>query len=373
MAAASKAATQILLGQNFEQNQIIYLPENNSPIRVSVKSGSLLDNQNSAMAISICDPGFVLDITRGMEIWTLVRLEKKQDDLSQTLVSQDQFSWLDFVPGNGVGKILATGKPSMSAFTYKLFDLNLKSLIPKGYRLRMEVVFPEGKELAKRTSNSAFGVVDGLALIGTQAQVQVSASPDQQKYIIDQLREKASRKDFSGNLLLVVGENGFDLAIKYGFRKSSILKIGNWIGPSIVAAGEAGVKNLLLFGYHGKLIKLAGGIFHTHHHLADARLEILTYLAVKENFSLALIQKIIQAKSLEEALLIVESEDTKFVRQLWGRIAIEIEKQSISYLTRYFSASIQIGVALFDRKRNLRWVGPQGQKYIENLGISLES
>ena len=39
---------------------------------------------------------------------------------------------------------------------------------------------------------------------------------------------------------------------------------------------------MILFGYHGKLIKLAGGIFHTHNHLADARIEILVCLAVKE-------------------------------------------------------------------------------------------
>ena len=40
-----------------------------------------------------------------------------------------------------------------------------------------------------------------------------------------------------------------------------------------------------LLEYHGKLIKLAGGIFHTHHHLADGRLDVLTALAVETVFS----------------------------------------------------------------------------------------
>ena len=40
------------------------------------------------------------------------------------------------------------------------------------------------------------------------------------------------------------------------------------------------VRDLLLLGYHGKLIKLAGGIFHTHHHLADGRLEVLVALGL---------------------------------------------------------------------------------------------
>ncbi|WP_171816381.1 hypothetical protein [cyanobacterium endosymbiont of Epithemia turgida] len=41
---------------------------------------------------------------------------------------------------------------------------------------------------------------------------------------------------------------------------------------SLVTAGVQKLVSLVLFGYHGKLIKLAGGIFHTHHHLVDRRL-----------------------------------------------------------------------------------------------------
>ena len=371
VAAASKAAIEVLLGQKFDSNQIICLPEDKESINVSVKAGALIDNGNRALAIANSDPGTILDITRGMEIWTLVQLEKKKDKPSQV---NDEFdSWLNLVPGYGVGKVLSTGKPSISAFAYQLLALNLRDLIPSGFRLKLEIVFPDGQKLAERTSNSAFGVVDGLALIGTQATVQVSASPDQQKKIIDQLQKNCSSPEFQGNIIFVIGENGFDLALKKGFRKSSILKIGNWIGPAIVAAGDLGVKELLLFGYHGKLIKLAGGVFHTHHHLADARLEILAYLAVKEALPLELIQKIIKVASLEEALILLESEDPDQVKKLWIRIAIEIEKKSIAYLNRYFASSIQIGSVLFDRKRDLRWAGPIGLQHIKNLGISLGS
>ena len=37
-----------------------------------------------------------------------------------------------------------------------------------------------------------------------------------------------------------------------------IIKIGNWIGPLLVDAAIRKVKTVILFGYHGKLIKLAG-------------------------------------------------------------------------------------------------------------------
>ena len=63
------------------------------------------------------------------------------------------------------------------------------------------------------------------------------------------------------------------------------------------------MKKLLLFGYHGELVKLSDGVFHTHHHLADGRLEILTSLAVREAMSFDVINLISKATSVENALL----------------------------------------------------------------------
>ena len=251
--------------------------------------------------------------------------------------------------------------------------MNLRSLVPQGYQLRLEIVFPEGKQLSERTSNSAFGVVDGLALIGTQAEAQVSASPDQLHNTIDELRARSRDPNFAGTLIFVLGENGFDLASSFGLKKETILKIGNWIGPLLVAAGEERVKELLLFGYHGKLVKLAGGIFHTHHHLADARLEILTCLAVLEGLPMDVIHLISEASSMQDALLTLESQDVALVKKLWFRVATEVERKTNHYLTRYISSSLQIGSVLFDRQRNLRWAGPIGKKQLFDLGISLKT
>ena len=93
-----------------------------------------------------------------------------------------------------------------------------------------------------------------------------------------------SSLSFGGQLVFVIGENGLNLTKELGVPENVIVKTGNWIGPLLVAAAESGVQKLLLLGYHGKLVKLAGGIFHTHHHLADGRLEVLTALAVAEGF-----------------------------------------------------------------------------------------
>ena len=127
-----------------------------------------------------------------------------------------------------------------------------------------------------------------------------------------------------------------------------------------------------MFGYHGKLIKLSGGIFHTHHHLADGRLEILTSLAVREGISFNLIELISQSDSVENALLALESNNPEDVSLIWGRMAKEIELKSQSYVNRYLSSSMEIGSVLFDRKRQIRWAGFEGLKQINSLGLILK-
>ena len=163
-------------------------------------------------------------------------------------------------------------------------------ILPNGFNLNLEIVFPNGDFLAERTSNQSFGIVDGLSIIGTSAETYSSASPDQLKEAKTKL-ENLTKNDFKGKVVFVIGENGLNLAETCNVE-FPIIKVGNWIGPLIVDAAIKKVKTLILFGYHGKLIKLAGGIFHTHNHLADGRIEILVYLAVKENVPIEIIDKL---------------------------------------------------------------------------------
>ena len=74
--------------------------------------------------------------------------------------------------------------------------------MPPGRGLLVQPILPRGRVLAERTSNAAFGVVDGLALIGTQAEVQRSAAPDQLQQVLADLRALAADAAFQGRLVL---------------------------------------------------------------------------------------------------------------------------------------------------------------------------
>ncbi len=366
--AAVKAATEVLMGKPFSAKQKIFLPKYQESILVPVRSSELILDGQIAIGISFADSGIALDITRDLEIWACVQLQKHLPEIDS--VSD---SWLKLVAGSGVGKSQLTDELCLSDFARELLHFNLRSLVPSQHFLKVEIVFPKGRQLAERTSNKAFGVVDGLAIIGTQAEAQISASPEQLNKTIEKLKMKCAMSNFSGDLTFVIGENGLHLASQLGFSAKDILKVGNWLGPLLVAAAESGVKNLLLLGYHGKLIKLAGGIFHTHHHLADGRLEVLTALAVAERLPLPLIQIISEAASVEAAFLSLEERDPVQAQNLWQRVASGVEKRSNAYIDHYGSWPIDIGAVLFDRQRRVRWAGPSGCKHLTALGVVLET
>ena len=293
VALAAVAAVRQLLGQPAKSELELDLLPPSGPCLLPLEAVAPLAD-GRALAISRCDPGPGLDLTRELAVWVMARW-------GDGICSVGEHCF-ELSAGHGVGRNSSNSEICLSAYARQLLQINLAPLVPSGQIVCLEVVIPEGRERALRTSNAAFGVVDGLALIGTQAEVQRSAAPDQLQQALDALRSRAQQPGGCSELVLVVGENGLDLAPRLGLPAQLLLKSGNWIGPLLAAAAEQGVQRLLLFGYHGKLIKLAGGIFHTHHHLADGRAEVLTALAALEGLQGPALEALHRSATVDSAL-----------------------------------------------------------------------
>jgi cobalt-precorrin-5B (C1)-methyltransferase len=361
--AAARAALQVLRGDPFMARQALQLdPDQPQTASVPVQAAAPLAD-GWVLGVAQCDPGpGVLDLTRNLQVWVALRWSE--------LPGASEADWLQLEAGEGVGLHAASGAPCLSAYARALLACNLRPLVPQGRALQLRLVIPAGRQLAARTSNAAFGVVDGLALIGTQAAVQRSAAPEQLEVALAQLRSLASAPDFAGALVLVIGENGLDLAPRLGLPPELLVKAGNWIGPLLVAAAEAGVQRLLLFGYQGKLIKLAGGIFHTHHHLADGRAEVLTALAALEGLSGEPLRAVHACGTVDEALQRLDQLEPALAARLRRRIAQAIEQRSAAYLQRHGHAGPGVGAVLFDRQRRLCAQGVLGSGLLQALGAS---
>ena len=90
-----------------------------------------------------------------------------------------QTNRINIIAGYGVGIKDDTKEICISNFAKEVLYENLLDIIPEGFNLKLEIIFPNGIFLAERTSNKSFGVVDGLSIIGTSAETYSSASPDQ--------------------------------------------------------------------------------------------------------------------------------------------------------------------------------------------------
>ena len=344
-----------LRGEPFAAHQRLELAPGAALQPVPVLAAAAL-GPGAALAMARCDPGEgVLDLTRGLLVWVQARWLDGPGEC------------LELVAGEGVGRLEATGAACLSTYARELLMRTLAPLLPAGRRLQLTLVIPQGRELAQRTSNAAFGVVEGLALIGTQAEVQRSAAPEQLGAALAELRQRAAAPDFGGDLVLVIGENGLDLAPRLGLPSQLLVKAGNWLGPLLVAAAEAGVRRLLLFGYQGKLIKLAGGIFHTHHHLADGRAEVLTALAALEGLVGSELEALHGAATVEEGLVQLSRRDPDLCERLKARIAATIEQRTAAYLARHGHSAMAVGAVLFDRTRQLCARGPLGVALLAEL------
>ncbi|MCT0231129.1 cobalt-precorrin-5B (C(1))-methyltransferase CbiD [Synechococcus sp. CS-1324] len=362
VAAAARAAVQALVeepagaGRPVEPAPLLQLlaPAGRQPVPVE---GAARLGGGAALGISRCQPGEGLDLTRGLAVWVVA----SSWQLAMDQPADPGGDWLKLEAGEGVGIHADTAALCLSTYARELLEANLRPLWPAGQGLRLRIIFPEGRRLAERTSNAAFGVVEGLALIGTQANVQRSAAPDQLEACLAELRQRAAQPGFDGDLVVVIGENGLDLAPQLGLPAERLLKAGNWLGPVLVAAAEVGVQRLILFGYHGKLIKLAGGIFHTHHHLADGRAEILTSLAALEGLTGEPLERLHAAATVEAALAALAGLDAALAARLEQRLADTIERRSQAYLSRYGPWPMRIGAVLFDRSRQLRACGVEGR------------
>ena len=340
--ASAIAALRHLRQESVGETVKVNLIKPDCLVDIEIEQVAAID-QDTAIAITRSDPGDHLDLTRNTPIWAKVTLDN--DESANTITIQG---------GEGIGiQKDNQNKAAIYSYAQQIIEENLRPLLSDREKITVTIILPEGKRLAQRTSNAAFGVVEGLSLLGTTGIVQPLTASSQLDKFQNQILEKAKLYD---DLVFCIGENGIDLAQKSGINPKRIIKTANWLGSMLVTAGTADVKSILLYGYHGKLIKLAGGIFHTHNHLADGRLEILSAYCAKLGLPYSEIGRIFDCPTTEAALNILREFDvaqdkTSWVDAVYEEITQAIDRKSEAYIYKYSEKRPCVGSVLFDRNR----------------------
>ena len=98
--------------------------------------------------------------------------------------------------------------------------------------------------------------------------------------------------------------------------------------------------------------------------MADARIEILVFLAVQEKAPYELLVELSQLNNLEDALQLLERFNKSLADKIFKNLSNTLEKRSYAYVNRYVKTDMEIASIIFDRKRKIRWAGVYGNKYI---------
>ncbi len=171
--------------------------------------------------------------------------------------------------------------------------------------LRIRIFVPGGEETAKKTFNPRLGIVGGISILGTTGIVE----PMSEKALVESIRLEMKQRAALGDqyLLVTPGNYGAEYLRQHmnlPFEKN--IKCSNYVGETIDAGLELGIKGILFVSHIGKFIKVAGGIMNTHSHNADARMEILCAAVIRSGGDLETAREILECNTTDQALQVLK-------------------------------------------------------------------
>ena len=295
--AATKAALLYLLddGKHDIPEVTIKLPSGNS---LTINVNSLEKKENSILASVIKDGGDDPDVTHGLEIYSKVSLRND--------------SKINIFGGIGVGKVtkkglpVAPGNSAINPVPLKMIRETVEEMLPEGLGADVEIFVPKGEETAKKTLNAKLGIIGGISILGTTGIVKPMSEESWKASLAIELK-MALENAGNGEAIFLFGNRGKQyLSDNFDDNISQAIVISNFVGYMFDRACEFEVKKIYFIGELGKFVKVAGGIFHTHSRVSDAKMEILTANALLVGESTENMKKIMVSNTTEEATKYIE-------------------------------------------------------------------
>ena len=320
-AAASKAAVAMLFKQESMDSVSITTP-NQTDLIIDVLNPQFNDNVASCSIEK--DSGDDPDITNGILVSSKVTL---LPDSSEIIIEG----------GKGVGKVTKggldqpVGMSAINSVPRKMIKDSLNELAMQynykgGFHVLISV--PKGEEIAKKTFNPELGIVGGISILGTTGIVE----PMSAKALADSIKVEISviAAESNESILIFLGnfgkkftEEDLNLSTKPGIMCS------NFIDVALDSSVEFGFKNILLVGHIGKFVKLGIGMFNTHSHNGDGRIETLLSCALEAGANIEILKDIQKCVTTNAVLDILYENDLldKTMEVLNDRIQHNIDRR----------------------------------------------
>lgn len=347
-AAASKASAKMLVdGKPLDRIDIL----TPAGIKLELPVSDISAGDGYAECAVVKDGGDDPDITTGLKVFSRVELT------GDGIISVDA--------GEGIGRVtlpglkVEVGKPAINPVPMQMIKEAVREVLPPEKGALVVLRIPGGEEVAKKTYNPKLGIVGGISIIGTKGIVEPMSEEAWKEALaveLNVLKNKGCR-----NCVFVFGNYGEDFAVKdLNIDKDRVIKISNFVGYMLDKAAEYEFESVLLIGHMGKLVKVAGGIFHTHSRVADARMEILSSYAALEGAQRKVVEEIYACRTTEAAAQIINRHG---LREVYRRIA----ENSSRRCREYTHGKVQVGTVLFNEDNTLLHMDRAAEEIVEEF------
>jgi cobalt-precorrin-5B (C1)-methyltransferase len=324
-AAAAKAAVNALLHGELEESIRIVTP---ATVDLDITVFGYEKVGGAYQCYVVKDAGDDPDVTNGIRVFAKAFRNNEQK--------------IKVVGGIGIGRVtkkglqVGIGEAAINPVPMQMILTGVSSLIKENEGVTVEIFIPEGVEIARRTFNERLGIVGGISVLGTSGLVipmSEEAFKEALSLDLSVLKEKGVSE-----VVLTPGNYGERFIKEYLPELcENVVTTSNFIGYMLHESVRYGMKKIVLVGHIGKLVKVAGGVFHTHSSVADARCEIMAshyflYSADAEGF-----RNIMNSNTTEEAIGFVR--DKAFFNGLARAIKTKCEQ--------HVHQAVQVEVLLF--------------------------
>ncbi|NLN97624.1 MAG: cobalamin biosynthesis protein CbiD [Eubacteriaceae bacterium] len=301
------------------------------------------------------DAGDDPDVTDGLQIYVRAELTDQEG--------------IQLLAGEGVGTVtlkglsVPPGEPAINPVPREMICNEVNQVLSdyncnKGVLL--EFTIPGGAEIAKRTFNPRLGVVGGLSIIGTTGIVE----PMSEQALKETMAVELSILEGKGyrDIIFVPGNYGKNFVRSLGLDTDKLVKISNYVGFMFEKSEKMSIDRILFVGHLGKMIKVAGGIFHTHSSVADGRLEIMAAHAALLGAGQKCIEQIMAATTTDDAM---EAIDQEHLPGYYDHLAEVIKRKCEEKVFHHK----KVEVILFSNKAGYLGQSKEAEKLKERLCI----
>lgn len=350
-AIASLAATQAALTGTFPQYAKITVPKG-WIARAEIIESKIISKMKASCAVRK-DAGDDPDATDSMLIFAEVSLRADE------IIPPKKNLSVTITGGTGIGRVTKSGldqKPgeyAINSVPRKMIEEAVRSVCSEhGFfgKAEIKIYAPDGAEIAKKTFNPALGIEGGISILGTSGVVEpmseealVDAIEVEARVISQSLKDKKIRP-----LIITPGNFGEDfIRSREELAGIPVLTCANFIGKSIDFASAYDFTHVIFVGHAGKFVKLAGGIFNTHSHIADCRMEIIASHAAllgAESFDIA---RIFECATVEAAFSVLDETG------LTKKVSVSLARAACGKIARRVQGKYKFSFIMFTKERGI--------------------